>query len=143
MLKRKRPRQFRVYLAHESSIDDPFRGMEYLLPQGPLREERFQFGERIAISRRAEFLLVDDPGATEVQAPAGSDEIYLKVVRRKLFGRVYVHAEPLGPPPRGCVLSGRTGRFVWGGVDTIHISPRPIPLRYWIKAPLRPKGGTA
>jgi hypothetical protein len=81
-----------------------------------------------------EFILVDDPEFDEDDIPRDSDEIFLKVVRRRLFGRDLIHAEPVGAPPKECVLSGRTGRVVWGGGDTVRdISPRPIPLRYWIK----------
>jgi hypothetical protein len=87
-----------------------------------------------AVSRSVEFVLTDEPGFTERDIPAGSREVYLKVVRRRLFGRTLVHAEPVGPPPRGCVVSGRTGRIVWGGADVVReISPRPIALRYWTK----------
>jgi hypothetical protein len=86
-------------------------------------------------SSSMEFMLVDDPEFGEDDIPRDSNEIFLKVVRRRLFGRDLIHAEPVGAPPKGCVLSGRTGRVVWGGVDTVReISPRPIPLRYWIKA---------
>jgi hypothetical protein len=87
-----------------------------------------------ATSSSMEFILVDDPEFDEDDIPRDSDEIFLKVVRRRLFGRDLIHAEPVGAPPKGCVLSGRTGRVVWGGGDTVRdISPRPIPLRYWIK----------
>jgi hypothetical protein len=133
------PRQYRVYLAWGKSGGDLLDGMECLLRPRHAREDRFNLvdGEGAtvtAVSRSVEFVLVDDSAFTERDIPAGSREVYLRIVRRRLFGRILVHAEPVGSPPRGCVLSGRTGRVVWGGADVVKdISPRPIPLRYWIK----------
>jgi hypothetical protein len=134
-----KPKQYRVYLAWGKSSDNLLDGMECLLQAGRIKEDRFELAEDegvavTAVSRSVDFILVDDPGFTERDIPVGSQEVYLKVVRRRLFGRDLVHAEPLGAPPEGCVLSGPTGRIVWGGADVVrNISPRPIPIRYWIK----------
>ena len=135
-----RPKQYRVYLAWEGTIHDPLEGMGYLIR--PRHRDKLSVNliddEDMVLtvtSSSMEFMLVDDPEFGEDDIPRDSNEIFLKVVRRRLFGRDLIHAEPVGAPPKGCVLSGRTGRVVWGGVDTVReISPRPIPLRYWIKA---------
>jgi hypothetical protein len=134
-----KPKQYRVYLAWEGTIDNPLEGMGYLIR--PRHRDRLSVNliddedmVLTATSSSMEFILVDDPEFDEDDIPRDSDEIFLKVVRRRLFGRDLIHAEPVGAPPNGCVLSGRTGRVVWGGGDTVRdISPRPIPLRYWIK----------
>ena len=135
-----RSKQYRVYLAWEGTIDNPLEGMGYLIR--PRHRDKLSVNliddEDMVLtvtSSSMEFMLVDDPEFGEDDIPRDSNEIFLKVVRRRLFGRDLIHAEPVGAPPKGCVLSGRTGRGVWGGVDTVReISPRPIPLRYWIKA---------
>jgi len=134
-----KPKQYRVYLAWGKSGDNLLDGMECLLQPTQVKEDQFDLVDNedvvvTAVSRSVEFVLVDDPNFTEHDIPKDSQEVYLKVVRRKLFGRIQVHAEPVGPPPKGCVLSGRTGRIVWGGGDVVKdISPRPIPIRYWIR----------
>jgi hypothetical protein len=134
-----KPKQYRVYLAWGKSSDDLLDGMECLLQRTRIKEDGFDLVDNeevlmTAVSRTVEFVLVDDPDFTEHDIPTESQEVYLRVVRRKLFGRILVHAEPVGPPPKGCVLSGRTGRIVWGGGDVVKdISPRPIPIRYWIR----------
>jgi len=132
-------KQYRVYLAWEGTIDNPLEGMGYLIR--PRHRDKLSVNliddedmVLTATSSSMEFILVDDPEFDEDDIPRDSDEIFLKVVRRRLFGRDLIHAEPVGAPPKECVLSGRTGRVVWGGGDTVRdISPRPIPLRYWIK----------
>jgi hypothetical protein len=132
-------KQYRVYLAWEGTIDNPLEGMGYLIR--PRHRDRLSVNliddedmVLTATGSSMEFILVDDPEFDEDDIPRDSDEIFLKVVRRRLFGRDLIHAEPVGAPPKECVLSGRTGRVVWGGGDTVRdISPRPIPLRYWIK----------
>jgi hypothetical protein len=134
-----KPKQYRVYLAWGKSSDNLLDGMECLLQAVNVKEDRFDLVDNLevcvtAVSRSVEFVLVDDPNFDEHDIPQGSREVYLKVVRRKLIGRILVHAEPVSPPPKGCVLSGRTGRIVWGGGDVVKdISPRPIPIRYWIR----------
>lgn len=137
--KTSRPKQYRVYLAWGKSSGNLLDGIECLLQPTHVKEDQFDLVDNedvvvTAISTSVEFVLVDDPNFTEHDIPTDSQEVYLKVVRRKLFGRIQVHAEPVGPPPRGCVLSGRTGRIVWGGGDVVkNISPLPIPIRYWIR----------
>ena len=134
-----RPKQYRVYLAWGKCSDNLLGGMEGLLQPRHLKEDQVDLvddGQVVvtAISRSVEFILVDDPNFAKHDIPTGSRDVYLKVVRRKLFGRILVHAEPVGPPPKGCVLSGRTGRVVWGGGEVVRdISPRPIPIRYWTR----------
>ena len=135
-----RPKHYRVYLAWEGTIHDPLEGMGYLIR--PRHREKLSVDltddEGLVMtvtSSSMEFMLIDDPGFGEADIPRDSDEIFLKLVRRKLFGREILHAEPVGAAPKGCALSGRTGRVVWGGLDTVRdLSPRPIPLRYWVKA---------
>ena len=133
-------KRYRVYLAWEKTIDDPLEGMGYLIrPRHRAKQSVDLIDDEEMVltvtSSSMQFILVDDPEFGEDEIPRDSDEIFLKVVRRRLFGRDLIHAEPVGAPPKGCVLSGRTGRLVWGGGDTVRdISPRPLPLRYWIKA---------
>jgi hypothetical protein len=132
-------KQYRVYLAWERTIDDPLKGMGYLIrPRHRAKQSVDLIDDEDLVltvtSSSMQFILVDDPEFGQDDIPRDSDEIFLKVVRRRLFGRDLIHAEPVGAPPKGCVLSGRTGRVVWGGGDTVRdISPRPIPLRYWVK----------
>jgi hypothetical protein len=131
--------RYRVYLAWHESIKRPLEGMGLLIHPGQLKSESFVLsddGDTVitGVSSRAEFILVDDPGFGPRDLPEGTEEIFLKLVRRRLFGRTVVHAEPVGPPPKGYVLSGQTGRVVWGGADLVRdISPRPIPHKYWVK----------
>ena len=134
-----RSKRYRVYLAWEQTIKDPPKEMGYLIrPRHRAKRSVDLIDDEdmvlTATSSSMEFILVDDPEFGQDDIPRDSDEIFLKVVRRRLFGRDLIHAEPVGAPPKGCVLSGRTGRVVWGGGDTVRdISPRPIPLRYWVK----------
>jgi hypothetical protein len=122
--------------------------MECLLQARHVKEDHFKLADDgqvvvTAVSRRVEFVLVDDPDFTERDIPRGGQDVYLKTVRRRLFGRILVHVEPVGPPPKGCVLSGPTGRIVWGGADVVkNISPRPIPIRYWVKDMARAQTST-
>lgn len=131
---------YRVYLAWEATIDDPMKGMGCLIRPRHRKKLSVDLTDDEGLvmtvtSSSMEFMLVDDSGFGEADIPPDSDEIFLKLVRRRLFGREILHAEPVGTAPKGCVLSGRTGRVVWGGADTVRdISPRPIPLRYWIKS---------
>jgi hypothetical protein len=131
-----KPQMYRVYLCWDRSLPEPTNGIAYLTTPSGSRAFTLR-GEAVlvrGVHQSPEFLLIDDPEFTEENIPGNSKQLFLKVLRRRLFGREFVQAVPVGAPPKGYVLSGRTGRFVWGGGDfTRNISPRPIPLRYWIK----------
>lgn len=141
--KARKPRQYRVYLVWEQTVDDPHQGMEALLtaPQKDRQSVELMRSGRITITANRhslDFLLVDDPQFAVESVPAASSEVYLKVVRRMLFGKERLEAVPLGEPPPGYMLSGRTGRFVAGGLDFVRdLSPQPVPLRYWVPATAR------
>ncbi|MGJ5818378.1 hypothetical protein [Paludibaculum fermentans] len=125
------PKRYRVYLAWDQSVDNPLEGIGLLIsPAGeielPLAGTTFT-----AVSHSRAFVLVDDPAGLLHGNPQG--DLLLRVVRTRLFGREIIYAAPLGNPPKGWKLSGRTGRYVWGGGDLVRdISPRPIPLRWWV-----------
>ncbi|QOY91154.1 hypothetical protein [Paludibaculum fermentans] len=132
----RKPKRYRVYLAWDQSIDNPLEGIGLLV--SPAEEIELPLAGRIitAVSHSRAFVLVDDPAGLLQGSPQG--EPLLRVMRARLFGREIIYAAPLGNPPKGWKLSGRTGRYVWGGSDVVSdISPRPIPLRWWVPEPAR------
>ncbi|MEN6533597.1 MAG: hypothetical protein ABFD89_08040 [Bryobacteraceae bacterium] len=60
-------------MAYEQTITDPYRGMEHLLPQRRIKEDRLEIGALTAVTRYGEFMLVEDPNFNESDIPAGGN----------------------------------------------------------------------
>ena len=73
------------------------------------------------------YILVTD-GVHGDSSEVDSDEVYLKLVKRKLFGKEYVHAEPINVNKSGNQMFG--GKFVWSTDSRFRedISEQPIQL---------------
>lgn len=78
-------------------------------------------------SKFDEFVLVG-PEIAEI-FPVTDTRPALKIVRRNIGGRVYIHAEPLTPIPDNCVGYMFGGNFVTSSDSRIsEINPYPIPV---------------
>lgn len=63
-------------------------------------------------SRFGTFVLVNPAVPLGTVAPTEADARTLKVVKRTIGGRLYVHAEPLAPPPDGHIGWMAGGNFI-------------------------------
>src|SRR5580700_8564271 len=98
-----KPQMYRVYLCWDRSLPEPTNGIAYLTTPSGSRAFTLR-GEAVlvrGVHQSPEFLLIDDPEFTEENIPGNSKQLFLKVLRRRLFGREFVQAVPVGAPPKG------------------------------------------
>jgi hypothetical protein len=96
-----------------------------LLTPGTMKVDNFTNG---GVTSRVNECVLVDPAIDEI-FDATADRPALKIVRRNIGGRLYVHAEPIAPCPSNMIGYMFGGNFVTSSDSRINaICPYPIPV---------------
>jgi hypothetical protein len=80
------------------------------------------------VTKTANQVLLVGEGVPQMYEPESFPEMpVLKLVKRNLFGREYLHAEPIEPVRNGCVGYMAGGNFIYS-CDSRFPSDYPIPV---------------